>query len=141
MGYTPYVVLALITPQADADFASVSEAIRTVYERRQIPVQIEQHDKHCILYFDAWSFRIYWEDEPHVLVESQEIAVKFPSTGIDPAVIASCAQRITTAGDSDPDMLHFNDYVYVLEVLERFKGVYLFDPNDGKYFGTGEDQK
>src|SRR5207237_402271 len=133
-------VLALIAPETDCDFASVVKALRTVY-RQNASVQIDERETNCFLRFADWTFRIYWEAEPHVVIESREIAVKFPSAGIDSAVIASCARRITTGGDSDPDMLHFNDYVHVLEVLERFKGVYLFDPYDRKFLGTGEDQK
>jgi len=28
-------------------------------------------------------------------------------------------------------MTHFNDYVFVVEVLESFPGIYLLDPYDG----------
>jgi hypothetical protein len=140
MSYTPYRVLALISPEVKWEFTQVIDAIRGAYDRMHIPVQIDQGEKRCILRFDDWTFRIYWEDEPHVLLESQEMAWKFPTKAIDPSVIASCSRRITTGGDSDSDMMHFNDYVHVLEVLESFEGVYLFDPDDGKFLESGEKQ-
>ncbi len=133
MSYTPYRVLALIPSEMDLDFATVIEAVRAKFSRQTSPPQIDHAADMCTLRRGDWSFRFYWEASPHVLMESQDIAERAAAQGFDESTVAACARRISTAGDPDPDMLHFNDYVYVLEVLEGFKGIYLFDPYDGKF--------
>jgi hypothetical protein len=76
----------------------------------------------------GWSLRVHSEFEPHVLVESQEIAELYGAGRSDRAAIARCAHRVTIDSDDDPGMNHFNDYVFVLETLERLGAVTLFDP-------------
>jgi hypothetical protein len=45
--------------------------------------------------------------------------------------IAICNRRIATHADDDPNMDYFNDYIFVLEALESFDGLILFDPVAG----------
>jgi len=71
--------------------------------------------------------RIYWETQPQVLQESQEIAEN-PKLSADlAALLTTCDRRITTAGDDDPDMEYFNDCVFVLEILNLLENVVRLD--------------
>ena len=42
-------------------------------------------------------------------------------------------QRVVVAGSDDPDVDHFNDYVFIMEILESFPGTSIFDPHDESF--------
>ena len=72
---------------------------------------------------------IEFNDAPHVVEESQEIAEAF---GIP---CGQCDARFEMSGD-DPDMELFNDYLLVNERLDAAGCFFVFDPTEGKLFGT-----
>ena len=47
----------------------------------------------------------------------------------DRDVIASCERRLEIQGGADPQKNHCNDYIVVVECLEAFRGVKVFDPH------------
>ncbi|MCY2995927.1 MAG: hypothetical protein NTY19_49965, partial [Planctomycetota bacterium] len=73
--------------------------------------------------------RVDYNDEPHVIEESKEIAV---DCGIP---CGQCAARYEMSGD-DPEMELFNDYLLVSERLDATGQFLLFDQVEGKLFGT-----
>ncbi len=133
MGYTYYRLMTMIPPDATITLGNVTDALEQRFSLIQSPPAINVQEKMCTLDWSNWQFRMYWEDEPHVEEESREIAKRFASGRADTERIASCNRRITTAADDDPNMDHFNHYVFVMEVLEAFEGIYVFDPNGGKF--------
>jgi hypothetical protein len=133
MGYTYYAIDVLIPPSNTLTFEDIAIKIRDhLAGISDSPTVIIESDRMKVQR-DEWELRIYWEDKPHVLEESREIAKRFAQGRADADVIASCKFRITTAADPDPDMTYFNDYVFVLEALESIKNIYIFDPYDGKF--------
>ena len=133
MGYTYYRLSALIPRDVTLTFPEVANALQGKFSRVQPAPQITVDDKSCVLRWNDWSFRLHFENQPHVIEDSREIAERFASNRADQERIAACDRRITTAADPDPDMSHFNHYIYVMETLESIKGIYVFDPNDGKF--------
>lgn len=68
-----------------------------------------------------WTCCVYLSSEPHVLVESQEMAELFAATRPEQEEIATCKRRFEVIGN--PNMDYFNDYLFVLQALESFSGV------------------
>ncbi|MGB1765106.1 hypothetical protein [Alloalcanivorax xenomutans] len=74
---------------------------------------------------DSATLNIDWNDDAHVVVESNEIAAEFgvPSQG--------CPARFEMAGD-DPDMDLFNDYLIISEKLQATGKFVIFDTQEGR---------
>ncbi len=138
MGYTYYKLIALIPKEARVSFDEIYERLKRKFGKIE-GVKLERPEvKHIQLRFNDWLFHLHLEDEPHVALESREIAATVVNKRADGDLIASSDKRITTYGMLDPDMEHFNDYVFVIEVLESVPQLYIFDPNDGKLWKSGE---
>lgn len=146
MGHTYYKVHVLIHPRSALTFESLVEALKKRFRNVEVGTNL------CVLtwqHFSAsldidledvdkiprWSMRVYWEDEPHVLEEALEIAQDHAHELNESELkeIAMCDKRISTAGDPDPNMDFFNDYVHVLEVFETFSDVFVLDPQAGQF--------
>ena len=77
-----------------------------------------------------WEIELRLNVEPIVLVESAELAEKIAGT-IDGTEIAACARRVEVWSDTpDPMMEHFNEFLFVVEVLQSFRGVIAVDPRE-----------
>lgn len=138
MAYTYYRLLAFIPKGAALSFDQVYERLQRKFSRIKGAVVERPEANHIQLKFDEWLFHVHLEDEPHVAIESEEIAGMFKNKRPDWEVIASSDKRISTHAMPDPNMDHFNDYVFVMEVLEAIPELYIFDPNDGKLWKAGE---
>lgn len=138
MGYTYYRIALLIPSNHALSFEDLANALRTRFNKLRKPPTINAAGNNIQIKYDDWSLRIYWEENLDVLAEAQEIADRFAVNRSDKAVIASCNRRITTSGDPDPNMDHFNDFVHVIEVLESIEDTYIFDPGEGKIRRTDE---
>ena len=77
-----------------------------------------------------WEIELRLNEEPIVLVESAELAEKIAGT-IDGTEIAACTRRVEVWSDTpDPMMEHFNEFLFVVEVLQSFRGVIAVDPRE-----------
>ena len=77
-----------------------------------------------------WEIELRLNGEPAVLVESAELAEKIAGT-IDGTEIAACTRRVEVWSDTpDPTMEHFNEFLFVVEVLQSFRGVIAVDPRE-----------
>lgn len=88
----------------------------------------------------VWSYYLAWEDAPHVIEESKEIARLFGEGRPDQERIASCNWRIVGRGDSTMGMnLGFDLFLDLYEVIDdRLKGCYRFDSIEQKVMNAGE---
>jgi hypothetical protein len=129
----------LIPTSADIRFADVVARMQQKFARIT-SVAVSQIQPHQLrIQASDWYLDIYWEDDAQVMEESTEIARYFASEECR-SNVKSCAQRITTAATADPNMDHFNDYVFVLEVLESLPGVYQFDSEQGKLWASEDTE-
>lgn len=85
------------------------------------------------LTWDDWGIAVGYESGDVVAEESQEIAQAYAEFRPDREAIAQCRQRIVVNSAPDPEMEHFNDFVFVLESLEKFPGAVLFDPQNESF--------
>ena len=138
MGYTYYKLMALIPKDAEITFDDIYARLQRKFAKIE-EARIERPEtNHIQLRFNDWLYHIHLEDKPSA-IELIEILETFATKRPDWDVIASSDQRMTTYGMSDPDMDHFNDHVFVMEVLESLPELYLYDPNDGKLWKSGEN--
>ena len=78
---------------------------------------------------DCATLRLSWEESPHVVVESNEIAEQFGGR------CENSARRIVTHGD-DPDMELFNVWLFIVQDLQERPGAFAFDPDRGLEWGS-----
>jgi hypothetical protein len=94
--------------------------------------EVTRRGKGIVVKSSGWEVRLHLMDEPYVAEESRDIAKQFADCP-RAAEIGECERRVEVCStDPDPDMGHFNDFVFVLHALEEFRGVILFDPGSGE---------
>ena len=79
-----------------------------------------------------------WEIELAVVsgsqVRSESEGFAGDIAGLEPAEaanIAACDRRVEVWSDTpDPSMEHFNEYLFVIDVLKSFRGVIVVDPKE-----------
>ena len=133
-----YQAKILLPSQDVPDLDSVKTKLQQVCDRIKAHTRLESDRSNCLTISisapendppEDWLMRVYTNHEPHVLVESQEIAAAYMEPD-DPrqAALATYGFRLEVSCDTDPDMDRFNYYVYVIEALASFPGAIVFDP-------------
>ena len=125
-----YESLILVDNQSNITTdALLAELQRFYANNKHAPLEILKVSQTITLRWNDYSLQIAREQLPHVVEESAEIAAHFGADHPAKDRIAQCKCRFSTSGDDDPDMMHFNDYLFVGEALERLGNVYRFDPS------------
>lgn len=138
-----YDLMALLADESPITFERLAAMVRELFATDPSasvgvvprPGAATDEDEHIAVRWGDWSLRISYEDEPHVLEESRELADIHP----DRDAVAECRRRITVAGDDDPDMDHLHGYCFMVELLEDQPGVFLFDPVSNEFIGAEPD--
>ena len=116
----------------DADSLITGDAI----ENALAAVYSQSKGAGAVVKRNGSSFKVAWPEfflelglstAPHVLEESQEIALEFAKGRPEQDKIGRCHTRVELAGADDPGMDYFNDYCYVVEAIEKLGTVYTFD--------------
>ena len=96
MAYIPYRSMILIPEGHALTFPDLLESIRNKFSSKNIGIEIQ--GKHEILIRDgSWALSVSWEDVPHVLIESREIAARFSSVEADRAAISTAVSYSAAA--------------------------------------------
>jgi len=85
--------------------------------------------------FPGATFRVHPDDSTHVATESADLASQPKLRGKKPLAddIRACRQRIEVTGEDDPDSAHLNEYLAILQSLEKIMpGVLLLDPREAE---------
>ena len=137
MGYTYYKHMVMIPDRIEFDAEQLYALIKQKFATFD-NVNVNKHDNHIQIQVKQWVYHLFWVNESHVLIESEEIANIFAKKREDQKIIASSKIRIDGYGSADPDMEFFNYYVYVVEALETIIDVYHFQSDDRKIWKYGE---
>lgn len=121
-----YKALILLPPTSSASIAEAEDKLRTFYRNDGCDAIIQRHETVIEVIIGEWNCCVYLSSEPHVLVESQEMAELFAAARPDREEIATCNRRFEVIG-TDPNMDYFNDYLFVLQVLESFPSVKVWE--------------
>jgi hypothetical protein len=121
-----YSAFGLLT--SDSDFTMTEAAKRLSAKFPSFAV--ERLADRIAVSSEDWEIHLTLNESPTVLAESGEIAGHIGGAE-DAKDIAACARRVEVASDiPDPEMSHFNDYLFVVEVLQSFKGLIAVDPRE-----------
>ena len=93
---------------------------------------------------DRWQLKVHLNLEPHVIEESAELAQSLEAgtcTAAAPelleraknAKLETFPARLEISSSRDPNMDHFNDYLFVLEALQALEGSVAFDPSTNMF--------
>jgi hypothetical protein len=85
--------------------------------------------------FHGSTFEVSLADGPHVAAESQDLArqPKIAAKSSLASEVGPCKRRLEIAGPDDPGMEHFNDFLLLLQSVERaVPGALLLDPREGE---------
>lgn len=130
-----YESLILVDSRNDISIESLGqELIRFYGACKSPPPNITVKANSIFLTWPSYRFEIHKSTMPHVVLESKEIADRFGKCRPDSKQIASCAVRFEIKGEDDPNMAHFNDYLYIGEAAERLGKVYRFDQSSAEFF-------
>jgi hypothetical protein len=101
--------------------------------RKRVPeANISRDEGSLTLALEDWTARLYLDEEASVAEEAQEFPSVFPQNP-RASEIARCHRRIDIwCPLDDPNMDHFNDFLFILEVLWKFRGLILIDPGSGE---------
>ena len=132
MGFTYYHSLILIPLNHAFTFGDFFERLTKKFAHQQNLLVELQTDHQIIIRRNDWELRIALQDNPHAAIEAQEIAKRFVMDDLDRPIVASSLSYLSTSGDPDPKMDHFNEYVFVLETIEQYSGLYILDPDEGQ---------
>ena len=123
-----YESMILVDPDVIITTEQLADELRRFYSGKQgAPTDILHSGQDIRLRWPNYVLEIARSTLPLVVEESAEVAERFAARHPAHDRIASCACRFEMSGDDDPDMEHFNDYLYVGEALARLGRVYCFD--------------
>lgn len=130
-----YDALVLVHPGAPVTRDMLAAELQRFYTSTagEKPDIVESGADGLQLQFPGWTLRARFAQEPHVLVESAEIAERFGANTGKQDRIAACSTRFEVAADDDFDMEHFNDFVHVIETAQRLGEIYAFDCSLGEF--------
>ena len=115
--------------QDDTDF-DLAEAQNHLMKR--LPrMKVKRRGNTVTVEAPGWSLEVHLADEPFVAEESRDMAAHFSACPRSAEIALSKRRVEIVSTDADPDMEHFNDFVFVCETLEKFRGLILFDPRSG----------
>jgi hypothetical protein len=130
-----YEHLILITFDSDFDYFRLTKYLKDFYARTdKRKVNIELQGDTLIVLVEKYPFYLLLSDEPHVLEESAEMAEAWTGDPAEKSRIAQSGRRLEMRTDRpDPEMKYFNDSLYILEAVEEFDGVYIFNAASGEF--------
>ena len=138
----PYEAFVLL-PHAKFTLAGVARLLRARFVHRP-DVRVLLGSIVRVKTSDGWVLKVWHNREPHVALESAQIAQALAAgdcTGASPkaleraraAGLESFPARLELLCGPDPDMAHFNDYLFALEAMQALEGSVAFDPSSSMF--------
>ncbi|HEY1193779.1 hypothetical protein [Flavobacterium sp.] len=133
MANTFYSYSAYILPSSNATILALKEYLEEFYQKSDHEDQpdIDLRDNQITLIFnDEYRFYIYLSEEKHVNEEALEIAedleTDWNEEPFDKQKLKTAQKRFELWGDEDFDMDYFNDSLFILDQIEKFSGIIIF---------------
>ncbi|MFB9076556.1 hypothetical protein ACFFLS_25090 [Flavobacterium procerum] len=128
-----YSHLAFLPPSSNANLVVLKNHLETFYSRPVITdkPQIVLSEKQITITFnDGYNFYIYLSEEKHVNEEALEIAEDLEEDWnekpFDKEKLKTAQKRFEVWGDQDFDMDYFNDSLFIIDQIEKFDDVIIF---------------
>ncbi|SHG30693.1 hypothetical protein [Flavobacterium johnsoniae] len=124
-----YSYSAYISPSSNADIKVLKEFLDAFYQESDNKI-ILNDNQITITFDDEYNFYIYLAEEEHVNQEALEIAdyleEDWNETPYDKEKLKVSKKRFEVWGDSDFDMDYFNDSLFIIDQLEKFNDIIIF---------------
>ncbi|MCP2028954.1 hypothetical protein L1276_004133 [Flavobacterium sp. HSC-32F16] len=133
MANTFYSYSAYISPVSNADITVLREYLETFYQESDNadkPQIVLKDNAITITFDDQYKFYIYLSDEKHVNEEAAEIAdyleEDWNENTYDKEKLKVSQKRFEIWGDQDFDMDYFNDSLFIIDQIEKFSDIIIF---------------
>lgn len=127
---TPYYCVTMPL-SSDSDLTTAALAFRLGL--RLPEYNVSHHDNRINVAIDDWSLSIWLSKENWVNIEANEMADMHPDWPELERLRDSSKRLELSSYCDDSGMEHFNTYLFILEEIDKFKGVlFKFDPRDGE---------
>lgn len=124
-----YSYSAYISPSSNADIKVLKEFLDAFYQESDNKI-ILSDNQITITFDDEYNFYIYLAEEEHVNQEALEIAdyleEDWNETPYDKEKLKASKKRFEIWGDPDFDMDYFNDSLLIIEQVEKFNDIIIF---------------
>ncbi|WP_433812857.1 hypothetical protein [Flavobacterium johnsoniae] len=124
-----YSYSAYISPSSNADIKVLKEFLDAFYQESDNKITLSDNQI-TITFDDEYNFYIYLAEEEHVNQEALEIAdyleEDWNETSYDKEKLKASKKRFEIWGDSDFDMDYFNDSLFIIEQVEKFNDIIIF---------------
>ncbi|WP_456313052.1 hypothetical protein [Pseudomonas shirazensis] len=129
-----YSYLAFIEPSSNAGIETLKNHLEDFYAKPVItekPTITVENNQIEILFDDEYRLYVFLSEEDHINEEAQEFAIEYEldwnENTFDKEKLKTCKKRFEIWGDEDFDMDYFNDSLYIIEQIEKFDGVIIFN--------------
>lgn len=133
MANTFYSYSVYIEPSSNAAISILKDNLDSFYQKQIItnkPEIVLIDNQITITFDDDYNFYIYLSDEEHVNEEATEIAndqdVDWNENIFDKEKLKTCKKRFEVWGDDDFDIDYFNDSLFIIEQIENFNNIIIF---------------
>lgn len=124
-----YSYSAYISPSSNADIKVLKEFLDAFYQESDNKITLSDNQI-TITFDDEYNFYIYLAEEEHVNQEALEIAdyleEDWNENLYDKEKLKASKKRFEIWGDPDFDMDYFNDSLFIIEQVEKFNDIIIF---------------
>jgi hypothetical protein len=133
MPYKFYNYLGLIQSNSNATLAALTNVIKKHFSDDIRQIHISDHATGIVITIDDYNFKISYQENENVLIESKEIATiyteDYVGNPIDKDVIEKCERRFEMGGESDFNMDYFNDSLFIIQCMEELGKITVINLN------------
>jgi len=124
-----YSYSAYISPSSNADIKILKEFLDAFYQESDNKITLSDNQI-TITFDDEYNFYIYLAEEEHVNQEALEIAdyleEDWNETPYDKEKLKASKKRFEVWGDPDFDIDYFNDSLFIIDQVEKFNDIIIF---------------
>ncbi|GAA6768078.1 hypothetical protein AAFH68_40300 [Flavobacterium sp. CGRL1] len=124
-----YSYSAYISPSSNADIKVLKEFLDAFYQESDNKITLNDNQI-TITFDDEYNFYIYLAEEEHVNQEALEISdyleEDWNENPYDKEKLKASKKRFEIWGDPDFDMDYFNDSLFIIEQVEKFNDIIIF---------------
>ncbi|AWK06921.1 hypothetical protein HYN56_22890 [Flavobacterium crocinum] len=133
MANTFYSYSAYILPSSNATLTALKEHLNTFYQESDNGDQPEivlSNNQITITFNEEYRFYINLSEEKHINEEALEIAQDLEEDWnekpFDKEKLKTAQKRFEVWGDKDFDMDYFNDSLFIIDQIEKFSDIIIF---------------
>ncbi|MER0442115.1 hypothetical protein [Emticicia sp. W12TSBA100-4] len=126
--FETYENFILIGQFSNFDLDNFIDRVKRTFSSKEFVIEVEGE----IIYIKIknWVVKLSINESSSVLQESQEMAEMIQDSE-KRKQISTCSKRIEMIATEDLNMDYFNEHLYILETVQEFTDVFIFNPHSG----------